>query len=348
MKTPFFLAASLVTILSYGQNTTVPSSTGGNGTDNVHVGHQVGDNTTIGKRNVFVGYQAGILNQIGYENVFLGANAGQNNIGNNNIFTGYLAGRDSKGNQNSYYGYGAGQYAEGTSNVFIGTSAGMEAVEENGIYIGLSAGRLSKGVENVFIGRSAGGSTEGENNVLIGTHAGSSAKGNKNVFIGYHAGLRVQGNNKLYIAHSDTANPLIYGDFEDKELKFNAGKVGIGVDFGNFPAMTTIPNFGLYKLFVRGGILAEEVRIRVQADWADYVFADDYQLLSLKETESYINKNGHLPNMPSAAQVKEEGIEMGNIIKLQQEKIEELTLHLIEQDKKMEELKAQVQLLLNK
>ena len=52
--------------------------------------------------------------------------------------------------------------------------------------------------------------------------------------------------------------------------------------------MTGIPNAADYRLFVRGGILAEEVRIRLQADWADYVFASDYKLLPLKEVEQYI------------------------------------------------------------
>ena len=159
--------------------------------------------------------------------------------------------------------------------------------------------------------------------------------------------------------------PLIYGDFDSsRELKFNAKKVGIGYDtnseFGDFPSTTGTPDLSEYRLFVRGGILAEEVRIRTYSNWPwpDYVFADDYKLMPLNEVEQYIGDNGHLPNMPSAKEVEEEGLELGNIVKLQQEKIEELTLHLIDQEKEIEqlkaknkeidELKAQVKLLLNK
>ena len=178
--------------------------------------------------------------------------------------------------------------------------------------------------------------------------------------IGNLAGYSETGNNQLYIDNSATSNPLIYGDFTNssEKLVFNATKVGIGPSFGpSFPTLT-FSNAANYRLIVRGGILAEEVRIRVQADWADYVFATDYKLLPLKEVEQYITENGHLPNMPSAAEVKEQGIEMGNIINLQQEKIEELTLHLIrqekeiealkEQNKQLEELKQQVEILLKK
>jgi len=88
---------------------------------------------------------------------------------------------------------------------------------------------------------------------------------------------------------------------------------------------------------VKGGLLSEE--LRVLTDWADYVFYDSYELKSLNEVENFINKNGHLPNIPSAEEVASSGIEMGEITKLQQEKIEELTLYTIKQQKEIDELK---------
>lgn len=99
-----------------------------------------------------------------------------------------------------------------------------------------------------------------------------------------------------------------------------------------------------YKLSVKGKIRAEE--IKVYNTWADYVFASDYILPDLKEVESYITKNGHLKNVPSAKEITEKGLELGEMSKIQQEKIEELTLYLIQQNKDIEELKTQMRALL--
>ena len=102
----------------------------------------------------------------------------------------------------------------------------------------------------------------------------------------------------------------------------------------------------VYRLSVKGAIRAHEVK--VYTTWADYVFKEDYKLPSLKEVEDYINLNGHLINVPSAAQVEQEGIKVGEMAKIQQEKIEELTLYIIQQNKDIEELKNQVKALIEK
>lgn len=110
-----------------------------------------------------------------------------------------------------------------------------------------------------------------------------------------------------------------------------AGKVGIGTT--NFPTTIGGTNISNYKLFVKGGILTEEVRVRT--GWADYVFEDSYKLKTLEEVENHIATQGYLPNMPSAKTVASEGIGLGNISKMQQEKIEELFLYTIQQEKKI-------------
>lgn len=124
------------------------------------------------------------------------------------------------------------------------------------------------------------------------------------------------------------------------------GKVGIGV-------ITAFPNNSLYsnyRLSVTGGILTGEVRVALSTNrtWADYVFAKDYKLLTIKELEQFIAKNNRLPNVPSAKQVKEEGINVGDMARIQQEKIEELTLYLIQQNKEIMELKNQMKILMAK
>lgn len=75
--------------------------------------------------------------------------------------------------------------------------------------------------------------------------------------------------------------------------------------------------------------------------WADYVFKREYQLKPLSEVKAFINENGHLPGIPSEAEVKENGVNMGEMQVKLLEKIEEMTLHMIELEKKVTELEAE-------
>ncbi|SMC75327.1 hypothetical protein [Pedobacter africanus] len=86
-----------------------------------------------------------------------------------------------------------------------------------------------------------------------------------------------------------------------------------------------------YKLAVNGKIRAQEIKVEA-SPWPDYVFAKDYQLPTLQETEKHIKDKGHLPGIPSAAEVKANGIDLGEMNAKLLQKIEELTLHLIEKD----------------
>jgi hypothetical protein len=93
-----------------------------------------------------------------------------------------------------------------------------------------------------------------------------------------------------------------------------------------------------YLLFVKGGTLAEEVAVRT--GWADYVFEENYTLLPLEQVETFINTNGHLPNTPSAADLNGT-VKLGEATVKQQEKIEEIYLHLIELNKRMKALEVE-------
>ena len=94
-----------------------------------------------------------------------------------------------------------------------------------------------------------------------------------------------------------------------------------------------------YQLFVDGGILTEEVLVRT--GWADYVFEADYELQSLEEVAAHIAQKGHLPNIPSAQEIENNGLSLGNTTVLQQEKIEELFLYLIDMNKAVKDLQAE-------
>ena len=90
---------------------------------------------------------------------------------------------------------------------------------------------------------------------------------------------------------------------------------------------------------MRKGIRTEEVKVDIAGGvWADYVFEDDYELLPLEEVGAFIEENGHLPNVPSAQEVEERGIRLGEMDAKMLEKIEELTLYILEQNERIKEL----------
>ncbi len=97
-----------------------------------------------------------------------------------------------------------------------------------------------------------------------------------------------------------------------------------------------------YALSVNGKVACEEVLVEDLASWPDYVFAEDYNLMSLEELEKSIQKNKHLPGLPSAAEVEENGLMLGDMQKRIMEKVEELTLYTIEQGKMISELQEQM------
>lgn len=92
-----------------------------------------------------------------------------------------------------------------------------------------------------------------------------------------------------------------------------------------------------YKMSVDGKLIATEIDVLV-TPWPDYVFKSNYKLKPLKEVERFISENGHLPNIPKAEEIENKALSVGNMSKLQMEKIEELTLYLIEMNKRLEKM----------
>lgn len=130
--------------------------------------------------------------------------------------------------------------------------------------------------------------------------------------------------------NNDTSNT--YTAFQDYTGQFlmkirDDGNIGIGTDNPT------------RKLSVNGTVLAKEVIVSTASGyWPDYVFEEGYKLMPLKEVENFIKTNGHLPNVPPASEIQESGQSLGEIQIKQMEKIEELTLHLIEKDRQITEL----------
>jgi hypothetical protein len=114
------------------------------------------------------------------------------------------------------------------------------------------------------------------------------------------------------------------------------GNVGIGTTDNAAWQLAT----STYKLAVEGKIITEEVTVKLRANWPDYVFNPKYTLMPLTDVKSYIDKNHHLPDMPTAAQVEKDGLNLGEMNKLLLKKVEELTLYLIEKDKNEQQQKV--------
>jgi hypothetical protein len=133
-----------------------------------------------------------------------------------------------------------------------------------------------------------------------------------------------------------------YGGGEAGGLDFwtnNSSRLRINMDGKIIIGAVTAPNG--YKLFVEEGILTERVRVAVKFsnEWADHVFAKNYDLKPLCEVENYISKNKHLPDVPSAEDVVKDGVDLGKMDAKLLQKIEELTLYVIQQQKEIENLK---------
>ncbi|PWV56444.1 hypothetical protein [Chitinophaga sp. S165] len=119
--------------------------------------------------------------------------------------------------------------------------------------------------------------------------------------------------------------------FNGPGTNYYAGSLGIG---------TTVT--GTSKLAVEGTIAARRIKVTQAGSWPDFVFEQEYKLPSLSKVEAYIKANKHLPDVPSAAEVKKDGQDVGEMNRILLQKIEELTLHLIEQEKKIAAQQEQI------
>ncbi len=136
-------------------------------------------------------------------------------------------------------------------------------------------------------------------------------------------GLVLNADNRTGGIYYDNNNPKI-------SIGLNSSKVGIGL----IP-----PSDGAFRLYVEGGILAEEVKVMLKSAWPDFVFSADHKLPGINEVSAFIEANGHLPGIPSASAVAADGINLGQMNALLLTKIEELTLYVIELQRQLDEIK---------
>ncbi len=262
--------------------------------------------------------------------------------GTNNSFFGYYAGNGATGNNEhcTFVGANAGRKTvNGDHNVFLGSNCGYENTKgKQNLFVGSSTGRYNTlGSYNTFFGRSAGyRNTVGNSNTFLGVNAGySNINGSNNLCIGYNAGYNETGSNKLHIANNQN-NSLIYGDFTDEYI-------GIAID------PSDVVNPSEYALYLGKGILSTKVKVAFKPtpgnpnpNWSDYVFEADYKRNSLEQVDDFVKKNKHLPNVPSAAEVYKNGIDVAEMDATLLRQIEELWLHMIDMKKENDSLKEAI------
>ncbi|MEQ1553543.1 MAG: hypothetical protein ABL929_05155 [Ferruginibacter sp.] len=249
-----------------------------------------------------------------------------------------------------------GSYYDDYRNGNIAAFAGMQDSIRWGLY-GSGTGGYGWGFDfntktgNVGIGKNA---TDFSKLTLNGNTALSLYSD-----IDYYGGISYNGTNMII----SSAYSNIFGGIPSKDLLLNPpsctglctffpGKVGVGVDIptanfhvgGNMMIGAGSPATG-YLVSINGKMICEELKVQLDGAWPDYVFDKKYKLQSIDDLELFIKRDKHLPGIPSAEQVKIEGVEVGDMQKRLLEKIEELTLYLIEINKENKDLRKEVEAL---
>ncbi|WP_223034966.1 tail fiber domain-containing protein [Hanstruepera marina] len=217
------------------------------GFGNIGIGGYTLTNNTIGRINIAIGDRSGYHNTTGENNIAIGEEAlFFNTTGSSNIAIGAFALKD---NVASDYNIAIGRRAlesntMGVDNVALGYLS-LSSSEEGGANTAIGSGSMRYKVSgdfNTVLGHTAlRNNATGFNNVAIGSAAGFFNQGSDNIFLGTAAGLEEEGSNKLYIENSSSATPLIYGEFDNDIIGFNA-KVGIGTQSPNMPLHITTHN----------------------------------------------------------------------------------------------------------
>lgn len=314
------------------------------GSQNAFFGANAGFYSTATCCNTFAGASAGVFNTLGASNTFIGQAAGANNrTGNQNIMIGVSSGYDGVGStaKNSNY------------NVLIGNYTGINNVGDFNVTMGYAAAQFNTtGGGNISIGGYANGhatATTNNNCTFIGTQSGTWTGTN-------HAAPLTVANNLTnataigYQAQVTVSNALTLGGTGPLAVK-----VGIGLPNPNYPldvkglfnlrAELNSPTIkvndrNFLELDEKGQYVLNSFKMKYSdvKQWSDKVFEKKYKLLTIKKLDLYIQQNKHLPNIPSATEVVNNGVKQDELNAKLLEKIEELSLYIIQLEKRVSQM----------
>lgn len=248
-------------------------------------------------------------------------------------------------NGNAVYARDAGQYSYGAFSIgYIansgqfnlydgGTSTGAgNQINWNAVMTIMRGGNVGIGTTPAYkldvygITRSKSFFVDAQTTSYSGDYQFNTSGTYKGRFIWYSSSYSGLPSNSITVENS-TGVPMAHF-FENGNTTL-VGNVGIG---------TTNPQA---KLAVNGDIFSKKIKV-TQTGWSDYVFHPNYKLPSLKDVEEYIKRYQHLPEIPSASEVQRNGLDLGDNQAGLLKKIEELTLYIIDQDKKIESQQKQI------
>ncbi|MCD4731531.1 MAG: hypothetical protein K8R74_13085 [Bacteroidales bacterium] len=349
------------------------------GAGNIFVGNSSGYTNTLGSLNTIIADRSGIENTEGNRNTYLGYKSGyQNTTGTGNVCIGYKAGHSNTGSNKLYIHNESNAdpliYGE-FDNEILGINGSM------GVCHNSPLGRLSvearSGIQTLFsiqkglvikdgifnVGNELEIQDYNGNTTMVFSDYGRLGIGD----VSPQAALHIKGNdwpNSFLYLESDIdgdAGIRFYEGSDPKWHMFNNSTIdGFQIYNQNssqliFYANQSTGSVGIgtvntatgYKLSVDGKLACEEVLVKNSDNWPDFVFLDNYDLLSLENLELQIKENNHLPGIPSAKEVEENGFHLADMQKKVLQKVEELTLYTIEQGKLIMKLEKRIEELEN-
>ncbi len=340
------------------------------GRDNSAIGTKSMFNNTSGIRNVSIGSHAVHQNTTGNDNSVLGSLALYNNTtGSGNTAIGYYGmPTNTTGSYNTTIGQSADVMSNNLTNataigfnakvstsrslvlggtgpqqvnVGIGTTSPSARLELNSTTVGVSGLKFTQLTSSSIAAPSNGTqlTVDGSGNVILVSDIEPADGSETHLIAG--SGITISGLGTSSQPYQlSTGGEFFWaqsGIGTGNISNLNSGGIIIGTGISSTPSG--------YKLYVAEGILTEKIKATLKSSthWADHVFESDYKLLDLYKLEQFIKKHKHLPGIPSAEElVKEGGIDMNIMFAKQMEKIEELTIYMIELKKENDALKLEL------
>lgn len=323
------------------------------GTNNTLLGSFAGSGIGSGTSNIFIGKSAGTTTSSGYSNILIGTFAraiGPNAASVNNAVA---IGQNATVNKNFTIILGDTSV---NMQVGIGTLNPTQrlTIKGNFSFVAYNDGMFYKNKrflfqdeqENIALGTNHEENFEGRGNLLLGVNSRLSTSNlNNSTAIGNDAIVSIS--NGLVLGNQDvfvgvgTSSPTA-------RLEVASGKDGeSGLLFTNLKNKNQNQYLSVNQ---KGEVILQKQRIQISKpdEWSDKVFEQNYPLKSLSEVENFVKVNKHLPNIPSAQEMTDKGIESEKLSVKLLEKIEELTLYMIEMQKENIALKTRLLKLENK